>query len=183
MLEIEISNTCFFKYGNEKFWVTLLIFVRHVGAVIWRIVISWPTWYRSEYILQIFAVVWRQLLNLIKFCLTMFRFCPFNTEIVIFCLFVGKFILCPMIWSINASILCTFKFSWSPWASCIWDTHSDGKIAKSNLYLYRWKHSNNRKLKNFLKSNKSTLFWRWYNCGFKKYYQATIDKISLSPVI
>ena len=50
----EISNSCFFKGGDEKFCVTLLIFVRHVGAVIWRIVIAWPTSYPSEYILQIF---------------------------------------------------------------------------------------------------------------------------------
>ena len=70
----EISNSCFFKDGRENFLVTLLIFVRHVGAVIWRIVISWPTWYPSEYILQIFVkLLTIQLLNLIKFCLTMFR--------------------------------------------------------------------------------------------------------------
>ena len=45
--------------------------------------ISWPTWYPSEYILQIFAKLLRiQLLNLVKFCLTMFHLCPFNTDIL-----------------------------------------------------------------------------------------------------
>ena len=52
------------------------------GAVIWRIVISWSAWYPSEYILQIFSELLRiQLLNLIRFYLTMFRLCPFNTDV------------------------------------------------------------------------------------------------------
>ena len=43
--------------------------------------VSWPTWCPTEYILQIFAKLLKiQMLNLIKFCLTMFRLCLFDTD-------------------------------------------------------------------------------------------------------
>ena len=45
---------------------------------------------------------------------------------------------------------------------------SNDKISKPYFHLYRCKHSNDQKLKDFVKNNKSTLFGAHINIDWKK---------------
>ena len=54
------------------------------------------------------------------------------------------------------------------------------KLVSLSFYLYRSKHSDKQKLEDFLKNNKSSLFWSWYKDVFKENHQTSNDKVLIS---